>query len=121
VRIEALRDAGATAVRAKPKAAPKKTTAPGPSARSGKTADEGVAGSFARRARWPMPAFVKRALQETGLANAYRERPPYQRNDYVGWIINARTPATKMRRLAQMLDELERGSVYMRMKHPASA
>jgi uncharacterized protein YdhG (YjbR/CyaY superfamily) len=82
---------------------------------------EGAEGAFARRTRWPMPAFVKRALKESGLTEAYRERPAYQRNDYVGWIIHAKTPATRMKRLAQMLDELERGGVYMRMKHAASA
>lgn len=84
-------------------------------------ARHGAEGSFARRARWPMPALVERALKETGLQAAYDERPPYQRNDYVGWILHAKTPATKMKRLAQMLDELERGGVYMRMKHAASA
>lgn len=75
----------------------------------------------ARRPRHPMPAFVKRALEESGLMPAYRERPPYQQNDYVGWIAGAKTPATREKRLAQMLDELKRGGVYMRMKHPASA
>ena len=82
---------------------------------------EGKPDSFARRTRWPMPTLVKRSLKETGLEAAYRERPPYQQNDYIGWIIHAKTPATQMKRLAQMLDELERGGVYMKMKHPASA
>jgi uncharacterized protein YdeI (YjbR/CyaY-like superfamily) len=46
---------------------------------------------------------------------AYRRRPPYQQNDYVGWITRSKLPATRSKRLAQMLDELERGGVYMHM------
>jgi len=46
---------------------------------------------------------------------AYRARPPYQRNDYLGWIDRAKRPQTKARRLQQMLDELEQGDVYMKM------
>ncbi|MGH7288066.1 MAG: hypothetical protein ACREI8_08635 [Myxococcota bacterium] len=38
------------------------------------------------RAPQPMPAFVRRALVERDLMGAYRCRPPYQRNDYLGWI-----------------------------------
>lgn len=68
-----------------------------------------------------MPQFVAEALQARGLMQAYRERPAYQQNDYLGWINQARRQATKEKRLAQMLDELERGGVYMNMKHPPSA
>ena len=39
-----------------------------------------------RRKVHPMPAFIKTALEERGLAVACRERPPYQQSDYVGWI-----------------------------------
>ena len=46
---------------------------------------------------------------------AYRARPPYQRNDYLGWIARAKRDDTKARRLAQMLDELARGDRYMKM------
>ena len=63
----------------------------------------------------PMPAFVQRALLERGLMEAYRRRPPYQRNDYLGWIERAKRETTKLRRLAQMLDELEQGDRYMKM------
>jgi len=45
----------------------------------------------------------------------YQARPPYQRNDYLGWIDGAKKPETKARRLQQMLDELEQGEVYMKM------
>ena len=63
----------------------------------------------------PMPEFVERALLERGLMEAYRQRPPYQRNDYLGWITQAKREPTKLRRLAQMLDELEQGDRYMKM------
>jgi uncharacterized protein YdeI (YjbR/CyaY-like superfamily) len=69
-----------------------------------------------KRPQQPMPAFVRRALQERGLAEAYRNRPPYQRNDYLWWINTAKQDATKERRLNQMLDELERGDAYMGMR-----
>ena len=62
-----------------------------------------------------MPPEVERALEDAGLMEAYRARPPYQRNDYLGWIDRARRPETKARRLQQMLDELEQGDVYMKM------
>lgn len=68
-----------------------------------------------RRARWPMPAAVKRALMEQGLMAAYRRRPPYQRNDYLGWIARAKLPPTRQKRLQQMLDELGAGNRYMGM------
>ena len=63
----------------------------------------------------PMPPEVERALDEAGLMDAYRARPPYQRNDYLGWIDRAKRPETKTRRLRQMLDELAQGDVYMKM------
>jgi uncharacterized protein YdeI (YjbR/CyaY-like superfamily) len=64
-----------------------------------------------------MPDFVKEALITSDLMEAYRERPPYQQNDYIGWINRAKRPATKQRRLEQMLSELERGDVYMKMAY----
>ena len=68
-----------------------------------------------------MPAFVEFALEARGLMNAYRSRPAYQQNDYIGWINRAKRKQTQEKRLSQMLDELEAGGVYMKMKHPASA
>lgn len=62
-----------------------------------------------------MPDFVREALEEHGLQEAYETRPPYQRNDYIGWITGAKLPATQGKRLQQMLDELEKGDVYMKM------
>jgi hypothetical protein len=64
----------------------------------------------------PMPYFVRRALVKRGLLAAYQGRPPYQRNDYIGWISRARLDATRQKRLRQMLDELEGDERYMNMR-----
>lgn len=63
----------------------------------------------------PMPDFVQAALEENSLLDAYHSRPAYQQNDYIGWINRAKRPETKEKRLNQMLDELKRGDVYMKM------
>jgi hypothetical protein len=68
------------------------------------------------RSRYEMPDFIQDALQKRGLMDAYMARPPYQRNDYIGWITRARLPATRQKRLKQMLDELKKGDVYMKME-----
>ena len=68
-----------------------------------------------KRPRHPMPGFVRQALEAHGLTTAYEGRPPYQRNDYIGWIARAATEETQLKRLEQMLDELARGDVYMKM------
>lgn len=68
----------------------------------------------------PMPGFVREALEASGLAEAYRARPAYQRNDYIGWITRARRPETRQKRLEQMLKELAAGGVYMNMTHAPS-
>lgn len=65
----------------------------------------------------PMPDFVKAALVDRGLLDAYHSRPPYQQNDYVGWINRAKRMETKQKRLEQMLYELERGDLYMKMDY----
>ncbi|MFZ5921299.1 MAG: YdeI/OmpD-associated family protein [Chloroflexota bacterium] len=62
-----------------------------------------------------MPEFVRDALLARRLMDAYRARPAYQQNDYLGWIRRARRPETREKRLNQMLDELEKGDVYMKM------
>jgi len=64
-----------------------------------------------------MPGFVKAALEDVGLWAVYRSRPAYQQNDYVGWITRAKRPDTRQKRLDQMLDELRRGDVYMKMPY----
>ena len=69
----------------------------------------------------PMPQFVAEALERYGLMAAYKNRPPYQRNDYLGWINRAKRAETKEKRLNQMLDELRHGGVYMKMPYKPSA
>jgi uncharacterized protein YdeI (YjbR/CyaY-like superfamily) len=69
----------------------------------------------ARRARHSMPDVVRHALETAGLMDAYRARPPYQRNDYLGWIAGAKREATRERRVRRMLDELAQGGTYMGM------
>ena len=68
----------------------------------------------------PMPDDVRHALESRNLMPAYQARPAYQRNDYLGWIAQAKRPETRTKRLQQMLDELAEGGVYMRMRHKPS-
>jgi len=71
------------------------------------------------RPRYPMPDFFREALESRGLMEAYNVRPPFQRNDYIGWVTRAKRPETQEKRLNQMLEELEKGNVYMKMSwHP---
>ena len=67
------------------------------------------------RTRHKMPDYIREALNERRLMGAYNERPDYQQNDYIGWITRAKREETKQKRLAQMLDELEGGKLYMNM------
>ena len=68
------------------------------------------------RTRLKMPDSIRQALTERRLMDAYHARPDYQQNDYIGWITRAKLDATREKRLAQMLDELEDGQLYMNMK-----
>ncbi len=68
------------------------------------------------RQRHEMPEFMREALSTRGLMAAYRSRPDYQQNDYIGWITRAKFEPTRQKRLLQMLDELAKGGVYMKMK-----
>jgi hypothetical protein len=72
-----------------------------------------------KRERYPMSDFIRDALAKNKLTAAYDARPPYQRNDYIGWITRAKLPATQQKRLDQMLDELERDDAYMKMAYRA--
>jgi len=72
-----------------------------------------------RRPRNPMPDFVRAALLRQDLLDAFESRPPYQRNDYLGWISRAKRPETREKRLAQMLDELAGDDRYMNMAYKA--
>ena len=72
------------------------------------------------RPRYEMPDFVKQALIECNLLEAYENRPPYQQNDYIGWILSAKREETQQKRILQMLEELSHGGIYMKMKHTPS-
>jgi hypothetical protein len=72
-----------------------------------------------KKPRHGMPRFIRTALLENEVMEAYRNRPPYQRNDYLGWIARAKLEQTRQKRLAQMLRELAGGDRYMNMiYHP---
>ena len=73
-----------------------------------------------KRAIQTMPDFVSAALEDSGLRATYDARPDYQRNDYLGWVARAKQPATRQKRINQMLDELRAGGVYMNMEHAPS-
>lgn len=47
-----------------------------------------------KRPRYPMPDFIREALLQHGLMEAYQSRPPYQQNDYIGWITRAKQQET---------------------------
>jgi len=70
-----------------------------------------------RRPRYPMPDDIRDELNQCGLMEAYLARPPYQRNDYIGWITRAKRVETREKRLRQMLDELQRADAYMKMPY----
>lgn len=78
--------------------------------------DTSVDTSRMTREIYPMPDDVGALLRERGLVQAYNARPAYQQNDYIGWIGRAKRPETRQKRVDQMLEELEAGGVYMRMK-----
>lgn len=68
------------------------------------------------RPRIAMPRAVAGALTGARLRAAYNKRPAYQRNDYLRWIRDAKRDDTRRKRIDQMLAELRKGDVYMKMK-----
>jgi hypothetical protein len=64
-----------------------------------------------------IPAFVEKALKEENLMEKYKQRPDYQKNDYIRWITQAKLETTQLKRLAIMLSDLKKGDVYMGMKY----
>jgi len=70
-----------------------------------------------KRALNPMPKDVEERLIRENLMDAYRKRPPHQQNDYIGWILKAKKPETREKRIAQMLEELRSGDKYMGMDY----
>ena len=78
--------------------------------------DDDIDSSRLTRTIHEMPDDIRTALQSHKVMEAYRYRPAYQQNDYVGWITRAKLAATRQKRLDQMLAELKTGGVYMHMK-----
>lgn len=68
------------------------------------------------RKKYPMPDDIAHTLESNNVLEAYNSRPPYQKNDYIGWITSAKQEETRQKRLEQMIDELKKGNVYMKMK-----
>ena len=71
--------------------------------------DANVDTSRMKRDIHEMPKDVREALKAAKAMDAYRARPAYQQNDYVGWITRAKLPATREKRIQQMLEELAVG------------
>jgi len=64
-----------------------------------------------------MPNDIALALHDAKLVDAYHARPDYQQNDYIAWITRAKRDETRHKRLQQMVQELKRGHVYMKMAY----
>lgn len=71
------------------------------------------------RERYPIPDFIATALDQSSMWERYRARPPYQQNDYIGWITRGKREETRQKRLTQMLEELQSGDAYMGMAYNA--
>jgi uncharacterized protein YdeI (YjbR/CyaY-like superfamily) len=69
-----------------------------------------------RRPMNPMPESIKTLLIKHDVLELYKKRPAYQQNDYLGWIARAKLDETQIKRTNQMLDELKKGDVYMKMR-----
>jgi len=69
-----------------------------------------------KREKHKVPLFITSAIEKNNLMKEYKNRPPYQQNDYIGWITRAKKEPTKQKRLQQMLNELKKGNVYMKMR-----
>ncbi len=67
------------------------------------------------RPRFPMPADVRHALIGRAVLGAYKARPAYQQNDYLGWIGRAHQETMRAERIEQMVAELQQGDRYMKM------
>lgn len=62
-----------------------------------------------------MPEDFRQALVDAGVVEQYDQRPPYQRNDYIGWVNRAKRAETRQKRITQMVSELKQGNIYMKM------
>lgn len=72
-----------------------------------------------KRAVYPMPEDIRQRMETEKVLAAYRLRPAYQQNDYIGWISRAKRPETREKRIAQMIAELKVGDSYMGMDYHA--
>ena len=72
-----------------------------------------------KRPHYDMPEDMANALHQNNLMQSYNNRPAYQQNDYIGWINQAKRAETRIKRLNQMLQELAKGNIYMKMKYNA--
>ena len=64
---------------------------------------------MSKRLTHAMPEDARAALRAGGVEADSRARPPYQRNDCLGWIGSAKQDGTRRKR---MVAELKRGGVY---------
>lgn len=71
-----------------------------------------------QRPKPSIPGFVKQGLKKRGLLENYNKRPEYQQNGYLDWINEVQIREIKLKRLAQMLEELEKGGIYMSEEYP---
>jgi uncharacterized protein YdeI (YjbR/CyaY-like superfamily) len=67
-----------------------------------------------------MPDLLRAELEAADLMPAFKQRPPYQRNDYLHWIARARHPETRRKCIDRMIAELTKGGVYMGMPYRPS-
>ncbi len=68
--------------------------------------------NLAAKSQHQMPGFVRKALEKHKLVDAFRARPAYQQNGYMGWIAEGKIQALMDKRLEQMIDELTKGNVF---------
>ena len=64
-----------------------------------------------------LPANLRNVLIQEDVLAAYEARPFYQRNDYIQWIAGAKRVETANKRIAQMVEELRSGNIYMNMAY----
>jgi hypothetical protein len=70
-----------------------------------------------KKAVLALPAHLRNILIQEDVLAAYEARPFYQRNDYIQWITSAKREETISKRIAQMVEELRSGTLYMNMEY----
>lgn len=66
-----------------------------------------------KRPRLPLPEDVRQALELSDLMGAFEARPDFQRDGYIGWIVESRREFMRRKRIGQLLEELEAGNSYL--------